>query len=159
VFIHLIRFPVKHWFLHELRGCHVKLSQCSRAAPRPLLSVNPYSYRKSRANLNYNLVLFYYTLTAFTSDYCPLLIRVDCCRLSIIIDLIVPHSLTPNVFCVEIPILPPLSSMDINKSRILIPLHAYLSLELFQSVSPSLKPTSLFRCPLFLYMNPIYSTE
>jgi len=43
VFIHLIPLPIKHWFIHEPRGLHVKLSQCSRATPRPRSSVTPYS--------------------------------------------------------------------------------------------------------------------
>ena len=136
VFIHLIPFPINHWFILEPRGCHVKLSQCSRATPPSLSSVTPYSYSKSRVNLDFNLVLLDYPLTAFTSDYRPLLNRVDCCRLSIIIDPVVPHSFTPKVFCIEIPILPPHSNMGVNKSRILIPLPEYLSLELFQSISP-----------------------
>jgi len=66
VFIHLIRFPIKHWFLYEPRGCHVKLSQCSRATPLPVSSETPYSYSKSRVNLAFNLVLFDYPLIAFT---------------------------------------------------------------------------------------------
>jgi hypothetical protein len=121
VFIHLIPFPIKHWFIHEPRGCHVKLSQCSRTTPRPLSSVTPYPYSKSQVNLDFNLVLLDYPLTALNSDYCPLLNRVDCCRLSTIIDMIVLHSLTPKVFCAEIPILPLPSNMGVNKSRILIP--------------------------------------
>ena len=83
-----------------------------------------------------NLVLLDYPLTAFTSDYCLLLNRVDCCRLLFIVDLTVPHSLTPKVFSAEITILPLPSNMSVNKSHILIPLHAYLSLELFHSISP-----------------------